>query len=269
MSKTATVRALRASDDEPQIVRSVRALQETVQTLATTAAALRSSLNALPEATATQATSRLDEIARTLQQELAALPAAIAAETATGLEPIEGLRAEVRKVLAAYDQVAAVQRRTLDELAAETAQKAAAAMEERTQSLDRTLRGAERRQEALQSLLEALRSAESLPDRLDQAGRRLAGAAARAQPRPLRQLAAMILAGSLGGGLVLGGIIASERLLPQPAAPAPLVTRAELARLQNNDTWTTRLLRNALPAERTYIEKIYDRETKPAKQPAR
>lgn len=215
-SKMAQAAAMGRQAPEPQIVRSVSALRQTVAAL---------------------------------QQELASLPQAVADRTAESLEPLAQLRSEVTQVVRAYEQVTAVQRRAMDELAEETARKATEALREHVQSLQRTLA-------ALEAPREALRAAESLPGRLEAVTERLSAAAALARPpSPRRRLAEMAAVGILAGGLALGGMLVSEQLR-RDDAPAPTLT----AEMQRDAAFGQRVWRNATPEERALLRAISARQ---------
>ena len=171
MSKTETVRALRTTSPELEIVRSVR-------TLATTAAELRSSLDALP--------------------------AAIAVETAKSLEPLETATQEACK---AVDRVATAQRLALDSALDEVATKATDQMQKRVETLDSTFA----------TLTKAAQSATTMAasgQQMASATTALIEAAERARTPLWERAVALVAVGIVAGVLVLTGAGIFERLVP-------------------------------------------------------
>lgn len=106
MSKLETVRRLNDSEPQLEIVKNMKALQQTVSVL---------------------------------QAELKALPDAVASETSQALEPLRKLEEGVRKALEAFDQVTEAQRRTWSEMAQEMARKASQSLSSASEGLRGTL----------------------------------------------------------------------------------------------------------------------------------
>ncbi len=176
MSKLETVRRLKNTGPQLQIVESVVNLQTEVQEL-------KQSLNSLPQA--------------------------IANETAKALEPLSQLQQNL-------DTVTAAQRATLEDLTREIASSAAQSIEQKAASLDQTLTRATASTQALatqaQGLADTLNQVTTLPDqlkaergRLLKASEALRNAAEKFRPKPWRQVMALIMAGLVAGFLVLGG----------------------------------------------------------------
>ena len=201
------------------------------------------------------------ESVQTLQQTVGTLPAAVAAETAAALEPLAALRLDVQRVLEAYDQVTAIQRRTLDELTQQMSASAAASMEQRVSQVDKTLRelgaqvqslraataAAEASSKAMQALPRQIAaSAAQAAEQMQSSAGDLAQQADRARPRRWLQALALVLAGLVGGLAAAAGQAGLSRLLP----PGAVQERAAAL----DALWS-----RATPQERELLKQIVNR----------
>ena len=119
------------------------------------------------------------ELRRSVQElaSLEHLPRLVSDEVTQALAPLMTLRQDVTRVLEAYDQVTAAQRRALDSLTAEMSASAAAAIEQRVAHLDKTLREMSAQ---VQSLRAATGAAEASAKGMQALPRQIAASAAQA-----------------------------------------------------------------------------------------
>lgn len=210
MSKTETVRRLNDCGPQLQIVASVRSLEHTMAQM---------------------------------REDLAQLPQGVATETAQALEPLDQLRQDVRKALEAYDQVTAIQRKTLDELTQEVTRKATEAFGRQAQALAATTADLQRATQQVAAMADQLQPTER---HLAQQANRMQQWAETLRPRLWRQVLALVLAGVLGGLLVLIGHSVSERLL-QPGD------------VRQKAVWAEQVWAKATPQERELLKQIVGR----------
>ncbi len=221
MSKLEIVRSLSDSQPQLQIVQSVRELQQAVQQM---------------------------------HQDLQSLPSAIATETAQTLEPLSQIQRSVAQALQLIDTVTAAQRRTLDELTKEMSTSAAQSFQQQAGKLDATISSLTRSVSTLDSradsMLSTMREIERLPGRLaiaqknlTEAASELTAAANQARPRWWKQALGLVLAGVVGGLLVLGG----QTVLSKPAQPSAV---------QQQAAWANAVWNKATPAERAAMNQI-------------
>jgi uncharacterized protein (DUF3084 family) len=205
MTKLETVRAFNDSGPQLQIVESVTALQQTV---------------------------------RLMHEDLQSLPTAVATETAQALEPLSMLRQEVKQVLEAYTQVAAVQRKTLDALTQEMARSAAQAFEQKAGKLDATISNLQNSAQNLVSTVnkaeQSLQKIHGLPDRLQRSQQSLTEASEtlrqQAQrPRLWRSIVLTLSSATLAAFLVGAGMLVFAK--PAPPSVVPL-TQAQQQEIQ-------------------------------------
>lgn len=140
MSKLETVKALNDSGPQLEIIKNIKALHQTLNSL-------REELTGLPATVASETARaleplrKLDESVTLLRQDFQTLPDGVASETAQALEPLRRLNEDVRNALAAFDQVTEAQRRTWDEMAREMPQKASETVRQASAGLMETLHG--------------------------------------------------------------------------------------------------------------------------------
>ena len=201
------------------------------------------------------------ESVRALQQTVGTLPAAVAAETAAALEPLAALRLDVQRVLEAYDQVTAIQRRALDSLTAEMSASAAAAIEQRVAHLDKTLREMSAQVQSLRAATGAAEASakgmQALPKKLANAATEaanemqssageLARQAQEVRPSAWLTLGQMLGAAVLGALLVAAGQVALNRLVPP-------------SDVQQNADWAASLWAKSSEQERKLLNQIASR----------
>lgn len=187
--------------------------------------------------------SELRQTAAQLQS-LEQLPDLVAQEVSKSLAPLHLLQGEVQRVLEYYDQIAQAQRSTLEQLAQEMTNRATASLEQKAESLDKSLHDLAGQARVLKDSIERV---EASSQRLQALPKGLAGAAkiaakemqgssqdlarqaAKARPRWWLVMAQMLGAAVLGAVLVVAGQAVLRKL-----------TRPGLA-----EAWT-----QASPAER-------------------
>lgn len=183
MSKLETVRALNASAPQLGIVESVRELQQTN---------------------------------RQMQEALQQLPDAVAAAVVTGtgaaLRPLGTLPQDVRKALEAFDTITAQQRRSLDALAEQMTNSAAAAFELKAKKLDATLTELRSLSQAAAQMNNAPKELEKETERMRQMVSTLILSSDR--PRWWKTALMMIFTIAIGGALAATGQAALTRYLP-------------------------------------------------------
>jgi len=201
------------------------------------------------------------ESVRALQQTVSTLPAAVAAETAAALEPLTRLRLDVQRVLETYDAVTEIQRRSLESMAQEMSDRAAAVMEAKAAALDKTLQGQQGQMQRMQQHLQALEASskamQALPrqiaasaaqaaEQMQSSAGDLAQQADRARPRRWLQALGLVLAGAVGGVTAATGQVALNRLVQ----PSDVQERADAMQM---------LLERATPQERALMQQIVNR----------
>jgi len=226
MSKIETLKgyAREQTQQESQIVESVRLLQ--------------------------QATSQMHE-------DLRALPSAISAEAVQALEPLMRLPGDVQRALEAYDKITAAQRQSLDEMAKALSAGAAKAFEVRAGKLDESIQAmkacTQKVQIELADIERTMSRVAALPGKLESAGRdmaqaseRLTASAEQVRPSIWWRMLGLILAG-VAGGMVAGiGQAGFERLVPPSETQASAQTAVML--------WE-----RATPQERELLKQIVRR----------
>jgi len=224
MTKLETVRALNDSGPQLQIVESVRTLQQSVSLM---------------------------------HEDLKRLLGAVSTETAQALEPLARLRQDVTQVLEAYDEVTAIQRKTLDELTQQMSASAAQAFEQKVGKLDATISDLSRSLSGLKTSLSSMeqtaQQVATLPGKLtsaqqsmSKAADQLTEAANETRPRLWRQVLGLILAVAVGAMLVATGQVALNRLVPP-------------SDVQQTADWANTIWSKATPKERELLKKIVNR----------
>ena len=213
-----------------------------------------------PQLQIVQAVMTLETQTEALRSMLGSLPQAVAEQTAEALVPLAKLREEVIQVLTAYDQVTAAQRQTLEELTQKMSTSAAAAFEQKTAKLDKTISVLSRSLLGLTSSIDTMtqtaQNIETIPDQLKKSAQAMTttanelNASARStRPKVWKQALGLILASVIAAILVLTGQVASNRLLPPSA-------------VQQNAAWADQVWRKATPEERALLNQIASRPVK-------
>jgi len=226
MSKLETVRSFNDTGPPLQIVQAVASLQQTVEQL---------------------------------RQSLDQLPNAIASETAEALQPLTSLRQDVKQALAAYDQVTALQRRSLDELATELTQRATTQVDE---AISRLNQNVSYLQTAIQSATTSAEQMQPLPGALRSEANRLKDWIEHLQGEILPlwlRLVSGFLAAALGSLVTLGMLLWTGRLdSNSPASPGDVSVKLHQAEVANAK-WR-QLYDQAPPKTKAWIEQWWQQQ---------
>ena len=215
MSKLETVRALNASAPQSGVVESVRELQQ-----------------------------KLALMEQTLQELPDAIAASVVNGTGQALKPLGALSADAQKAVAAFDSIATQQRRSLDALAEQMTNSAAAAFEKKAGTLNAGL-------VELRNLKQIAAQIGAIPEELNEASRYLRTSAEllmnwSQRPRWWKTALMMISSIAIGGTLAATGQAALTQYLP----PSQIRKDAEFGRI----VWNRATLK-----ERKLIEEILKR----------